>query len=65
MDVYITKLRKYLNEDEEIKIISLHNSGYRLMIKKKYLLFPSFNKSISIIYFTFAFIKIKSLFDKA
>jgi len=34
MDVYITKLRKYLNEDEEIKIISLHNSGYRLMIKK-------------------------------
>jgi len=34
MDVYITKLRKYLNEDEGIKIISLHNSGYRLMIKK-------------------------------
>ena len=34
MDVYITKLRKYLNEDEEIEIISLHNSGYRLMIKK-------------------------------
>ena len=34
MDVYITKLRKYLYEDEGIKIISLHNSGYRLKIKK-------------------------------
>ncbi len=31
MDVYITKLRKFLSEDEGTKIVSLHNSGYRLI----------------------------------
>jgi two-component system OmpR family response regulator len=33
MDVYITKLRKYLKEDENIEIINVHGSGFRLMIK--------------------------------
>ena len=31
MDVYITKLRKYLSEDESINIITIHGSGYRLV----------------------------------
>ena len=33
MDVYITKLRKYLKDDENIEIINVHGSGFRLMIK--------------------------------
>lgn len=31
MDVYIAKLRKYLSADEELKIITLHGAGYRLI----------------------------------
>jgi len=31
MDVYITKLRKYLSEDQSINIITIHGSGYRLV----------------------------------
>lgn len=34
MDVYITKLRKYLSEDESIKILTLHGAGYRLLVEK-------------------------------
>lgn len=30
MDVYIAKLRKYLKEDENIKISNIHGSGFRL-----------------------------------
>jgi DNA-binding response OmpR family regulator len=30
MDVYIAKLRKLLKEDEAIKIVNIHGSGYRL-----------------------------------
>lgn len=33
MDVYITKLRKYLSEDKSIKILTLHGAGYRLLIE--------------------------------
>jgi two-component system, OmpR family, response regulator len=33
MDVYIAKLRKYLTEDPSIQIITVHGSGYRLIIK--------------------------------
>jgi len=29
MDVYITKIRKYLKEDSSIEIINLHGKGYR------------------------------------
>lgn len=32
MDVYITKLRKYLKEDPRIEIVNIHGSGYRLTI---------------------------------
>ena len=34
MDVYITKLRKYLSEDEGVKIENLHSSGYMLSTGK-------------------------------
>ncbi len=35
MDVYITKLRKYLSLDPDIKILNVHGSGFRLTIKEK------------------------------
>ncbi|MCD4774336.1 MAG: response regulator transcription factor [Bacteroidales bacterium] len=35
MDVYITKLRKYLKEDTLIEIANIHSSGYRLIIREK------------------------------
>jgi DNA-binding response OmpR family regulator len=31
MDVYITKLRKYLSADPNIKILNIHGSGFRLI----------------------------------
>jgi DNA-binding response OmpR family regulator len=31
MDVYITKLRKYLKEDERIEIQTIHGQGFRLL----------------------------------
>jgi two-component system, OmpR family, response regulator len=33
MDVYIVKLRKYIQEDEKLEIINLHGNGYRLVCK--------------------------------
>ncbi len=32
MDVYITKLRKHLNEDPAIEIINVHGKGYKLIV---------------------------------
>lgn len=32
MDVYITKLRKYLKGDERIQIKNIHGKGYRLLV---------------------------------
>ena len=32
MDVYITKLRKHLKEDESIEIINIHGKGYKLIV---------------------------------
>ena len=31
MDVYITKLRKHLKDDEQIEIINIHGKGYKLI----------------------------------
>ncbi len=31
MDVYITRLRKYLKKDESVKIMNIHGKGYRLI----------------------------------
>lgn len=33
MDVYISKLRKLLSEDRNVKIINIHNMGFKLIIK--------------------------------
>lgn len=32
MDVYITKLRKYLKEDARVQIINVHGKGYKLVV---------------------------------
>ncbi len=32
MDVFITRLRKYLKEDDQIQIISVHGKGFKLMV---------------------------------
>ncbi len=32
MDVYITKLRKYLKEDPDVQIINVHGKGYKLIV---------------------------------
>ena len=31
MDVYITRLRKYLKKDPEVRILNIHGKGYRLI----------------------------------
>ena len=33
MDVYITKLRKYVNDSEKVEIMNVHGKGFRLLIK--------------------------------
>jgi len=32
MDVYITKLRKYLKEDARVELINVHGVGFKLVI---------------------------------
>jgi DNA-binding response OmpR family regulator len=32
MDVYITKLRKYLKKDPSVKILNVHGKGYKLLV---------------------------------
>lgn len=34
MDVYITKLRKYLSGSDKVEIMNVHGKGFRLLIKK-------------------------------
>ena len=34
MDVYITKLRKYLKEDPGVEILNIHGKGFRLLVNK-------------------------------
>lgn len=33
MDVFVTKLRKYLRKDENIEIVNIHGNGFQLLIK--------------------------------
>jgi DNA-binding response OmpR family regulator len=33
MDVYITKLRKYLKDDEQLEIVNIHGQGFKLITK--------------------------------
>jgi two-component system, OmpR family, response regulator len=32
MDVYITKLRKYLKDDDSVEIINVHGKGFKLVM---------------------------------
>lgn len=34
MDVFITKLRKYLKDDPAVEIMNIHGNGFRLLVKK-------------------------------
>lgn len=33
MDVFVTKLRKYLSLDERIEIVNIHGNGFQLLVK--------------------------------
>lgn len=33
MDVFVTKLRKYFKDDENIEIVNIHGNGFQLLIK--------------------------------
>lgn len=33
MDVYVTKLRKYLREDTEVELMNVHGIGFKLIVK--------------------------------
>lgn len=33
MDVYITKLRKYLSQDDKVEIVNIHGKGFKLLVK--------------------------------
>lgn len=35
MDVFVTKLRKYLKKDENIEIVNIHGNGFQLLIKSE------------------------------
>lgn len=35
MDVFVTKLRKYLAPDENIEIINIHGNGFQLLVKSE------------------------------
>jgi DNA-binding response OmpR family regulator len=35
MDVFITRLRKYLKEDTEIAITNVHGTGFKLEVKEE------------------------------
>lgn len=32
MDVFVTKLRKYLKKDEDIEIVNIHGNGFRMVV---------------------------------
>lgn len=33
MDVYLTKIRKYLKDDPQVEIINIHGKGYKLLVR--------------------------------
>jgi DNA-binding response OmpR family regulator len=35
MDVFVTKLRKYLADDSDIEIVNIHGNGFRLLVKSE------------------------------
>lgn len=35
MDVFVTKLRKYLSLDDQIEIVNIHGNGFQLLVKEE------------------------------
>ena len=35
MDVFVTKLRKYLKKDDNIEIVNIHGNGFQLLVKSQ------------------------------
>ena len=35
MDVFVTKLRKYLSKDDKLEIVNIHGNGFRLIDKRE------------------------------
>ena len=35
MDVFVTKLRKYLKQDENIEIVNIHGNGFQLLVREE------------------------------
>lgn len=35
MDVFVTKLRKYLKKDENIEIVNIHGNGFQLLVRSE------------------------------
>jgi DNA-binding response OmpR family regulator len=35
MDVFVTKLRKYLKPDEDIEIVNIHGNGFQLLVRSE------------------------------
>ena len=35
MDVFVTKLRKYLKRDDNIEIVNIHGNGFQLLVKEE------------------------------
>jgi two-component system OmpR family response regulator len=35
MDVFVTKLRKYLSKDDQLEIVNIHGNGFRLIDKRE------------------------------
>ncbi|MEO7175810.1 MAG: response regulator transcription factor [Saprospiraceae bacterium] len=35
MDVFVTKLRKYLSRDENIEIVNIHGNGFQLLLREE------------------------------
>ena len=35
MDVFVTKLRKYLQRDDNLEIVNIHGNGFRLLVKSE------------------------------
>ncbi len=35
MDVFVTKLRKYLKKDPKIEIVNIHGNGFQLLVRKQ------------------------------
>jgi DNA-binding response OmpR family regulator len=35
MDVFVTKLRKYLKKDDNLEIVNIHGNGFRLIDKRE------------------------------